>query len=122
MFASRVGRTQQVCLVEQFVQEFEAFLLVAGHQRLAFALLPAIAIGRWRARLDLAVVAFVTCASALCATAQVAHECARATLEYVLCDVVLASPRETARVIRAQHEQRRLIGARTKREDHAGEE
>lgn len=122
VFASRVRRTQQVGLVEQFVQQFEALLLVAGHQRLALALLPAIAIGRWRARLDLAVVAFVACARTLRATAQVAHESARATLEYVLRDVVLAGPRETARVVRAKHEQWRLVGARAQWEYHACEE
>lgn len=85
-------------------------MLIASYERLAFALLPAVTVGGGRrGRFDLAVVTLVTRARTLGTTAQVADERTRATLEYVLGDVLIARPRERARVIRAERVERRLI-------------
>lgn len=59
--------------------------------------------------------------SALGTAAQVANKSARSALEYVLCDVLVASPRERTRVVRAERVKRRLIEARVNREEHVGE-
>lgn len=118
--ARRIG--EQVGLLDETIEELETFLLVASDQRLALALFPAVAVGRGRARLYLAVVALVTDASALGATAEIADERARLALEYVLRDVVVACPRETARVIRAENVERRLVESGADGIDHVGEE
>ena len=50
----------------------------------------------------LAVVSFVTNSCTFCAAAQRPQQSARATLEYVLINVLSTSPRETTRIVAAQ--------------------
>jgi hypothetical protein len=117
-----VGDTQEVRVCQEPLEQREAPLLVARDQRLALALLPAVAVGGRRARLDLAVVAPVAGARTLRAAAQVADESAGAALEDVLGDVVVARPGEAARVVGAEDVEGRLVGARAQREHQVGEQ
>ena len=74
---------------------------MAGHQRLALAFLPAVAIGSWRSPLQLAVMALVADPSTLRATAEGFSETAGATLKDILVDVLGARPGEAAGIIAA---------------------
>ena len=67
----------------------------------------------------LAVVSLVADVRALGAAAERVEQTARATLEDVLVDVLVARPREAARVVHDGDVERRVVGARTRRVEHA---
>ena len=67
----------------------------------------------------LAVVALVADVRALGAAAERVEQTARATLEDVLVDVHVARPREAARVVDDGDVERRVVGARARRVEHA---
>ena len=83
---------------------------MARHQCFALALLPAVAVGGGAGPLELAVVASVTCAGTLSTAAQGLGEATGRTLEDILVDVLRPGPGEAARVIAANHVQRRGVG------------
>ena len=91
---------------------------MAGHQRLALAFLPAVAIGSWRSPLQLAVMALVADPSTLRATAEGFSETAGATLKDILVDVLGARPGEAAGIITRQNMQRRRIQVRSRGKQH----
>ena len=74
---------------------------MARYQRLAFALLPAVAVGGRAGALEFAVVALVTGPRALGAAAQRLGQAAGAALENVLVDVLGPGPGEGAGVVAA---------------------
>ena len=91
---------------------------MAGHQRLALAFLPAVAIGSWRRPLQLAVMALVADPSTLRATAEGLSETTGATLKDILVDVLGACPGEAAGVVAADHMKGAGIGPSTWWKDH----
>ncbi len=88
------------------MEKREARSLVPEDEALAAALLPAVTIGCGRGSFEPTVVALVTDARTLRATAEGVHKAAGATLKDVLLDVVGTGPGEATSIVVAESEER----------------
>ena len=113
-----VGFGGEVSLGHESTQHIVPGPLVAGHQSFTLALLPTVAVGGGTCPLQFTVVALVARPGTLGAATQGLGQAARATLEYVLVDMLGSCPREAARVIAADHVEWGGIDIRVGGEDH----
>ena len=113
-----VGFGGEVSLGHESAQHIVPGPLVSGYKSLTFAFLPAVAVGGGTCPLQFAVVTLVTCPGTLRAVTQSLRQSARATLEYVLVDMLSSRPREAARVITADHVEWGGVDIRVGGEDH----
>ena len=110
VLAAATGVGEQSGLDEEAIEQSEASLLVARNKGFASTFLPTVAVGRRTiVGFNRAVVAFVACAGAFGAAAEISYQSACAAFENVLCDVIIASPSKRAGVVGAEYVQGRQV-------------
>lgn len=113
-----IGQANEVRLLHQPGQQLVSDRLVSHDERLALALLPAVAVRRGGGAFQFAIVPLVTHPGALRTTAQGAGQAAGSALEYVLVDVLGPRPGEAAGVVAAQHVKGGVVRVGALGEDH----